>query len=297
MIVKLYVKFSTWLDFTVRRCRDGDEASRIARMVSALLGWLVTSYALEATAAFVLVAVVKQGSMPEAWAKPLSALSAVIAACLAYPIIVWGIPGMRDALFGDGNWLRAPEWGEAARKLGVGRLGKWATLVVGAVGAVACFLVVQGAGLLSRLALGDVSIASTSTADAVKGVGSGDPMIVVAGVLSLLFTIALAPMLEEAVFRGLVVRDVVGSVFASKPDGTPSRARQVAACVLASLVFGLLHVVTIGDWRAALSTAFAMTCMGSVLALEARAAKSVWPTMVSHVLYNVVTLVLLVVLA
>ena len=39
MIVKLYVEFSTWLDFTVRRCRDGDEASRIARMVSALLGW------------------------------------------------------------------------------------------------------------------------------------------------------------------------------------------------------------------------------------------------------------------
>ena len=66
--------------------------------------------------------------------------------------------------------------------------------------------------------------------------------------------------------------------------------------MVASLLFGLLHIASLGGWRQSVVTVVAMTAMGTVLALEARAAKSIWPGVVSHVLYNLVTLTLLLVL-
>lgn len=292
--VKLYVKATMWARTMVARCREKDEADRIARIVSVLLGWVLLSYALQAIAALVMTALVKQGSLPGEWWKPLSALMSVVASCLSYPIVIWGVPGLRGLLAREDSWLRKPRWGEWCRKMGLGRLGAAAsTALMGVAGAVACFSAVQGSTMVVRLLLGDVSIASSGLAETIKGMAGGEPLPVVAGALTLLTTLLLAPAFEEVAFRGVVARDAVDSVFASRPDGSPSRGRQAAACVLASLAFGLLHVVSLGGWRESVATVVAMTAMGSVLALEARAARSIWPSVVSHVLYNVVTLALL----
>lgn len=292
--IKLYVKATMWARTVAARCKEKDEADRLARIVSVLLGWALMSYALQAVAALVMTALVKQGSLPGGWWKPLSALLSVVASCLSYPIVIWGVPGLRGLLSSEDSWLRKPRWGEWCRKMGLDRLGAAAsTAAMGVAGAVACFAAVQCSTMVARLFLGDVSIASSGLAETIKAMAEGAPLPAVAGALTLLTTLLLAPALEETAFRGVVVRDAVDSVFASKPDGSPSRARQAAACVLASLAFGLLHVVSLGGWRESVATVVAMTAMGSVLALEARAAKSIWPSIVSHVLYNVVTLALL----
>lgn len=292
--IKLYVKATMWARTVAARCKEKDEADRLARIVSVLLGWVLMSYALQAVAALVMTALVKQGSLPGGWWRPLSALLSVVASCLSYPIVIWGVPGLRGLLSSEDSWLRKPRWGEWCRKMGLSRLGAAAsTALMGVAGAVACFAAVQCSTMVARLFLGDVSIASSGLAETIKAMAGGEPLPTAAGALTLLTTLLLAPALEETAFRGVVARDAVDSVFASKPDGSPSRARQAAACVLASLAFGLLHVVSLGGWRESVATVVAMTAMGSVLALEARAAKSIWPSIVSHVLYNVVTLALL----
>lgn len=297
LVVGLYVKATLWAKSTAERCREKDEADRSARIVSVLLGWFLLSYALQAIVAVVMTLLVKQGSLPEDWREPLSSLLSVVASCLSYPIVVWGVPGLKGRLFAGDSWIHAPRWGETARKMSAGKLGGWAsTLLVGVAGAVACFVVVQASSGLVGAALGGVSIASSSVAGIIKSTTSGSLIAAVAGVLSLLFTLVAAPVLEEATFRGIVARDAVDSVFASKPDGKPSRTRQVVACVVASFLFGLLHIASLGGWRQSVVTVVAMTAMGTVLALEARAAKSIWPGVVSHVLYNLVTLTLLLVL-
>lgn len=109
---------------------------------------------------------------------------------------------------------------------------------------------------------------------------------------ALLLTVGVVgPVVEELVFRGLIGRAVIDSGFASRGDGSRSKAQTLLACLVAGLFFGVVHVT--GLSAAGLEGAVVMTLVGAVLTwLSSVKTRSLAPAVAAHVALNLGQLLL-----
>ena len=168
-----------------------------------------------------------------------------------------------------------------AKRVGVG-------LLVG----VAVVVIIQLAAWLASLVGLTVESSETSTSVISMlrwSLSSSAPWLFVP---ALLLTVGVVgPVAEELVFRGLIGRTVIDSGFASRGDGSRSKAQTLLACLLAGLFFGVVHIT--GLSAAGLEGAVVMTLVGAVLTwLSSVKTRSLAPAVAAHVALNLGQLLL-----
>ena len=214
--------------------------------------------ALLAMVAVPLVAVALAGhvavglELPE----PVALVVASLALC-GVAVAVGRRPARQSGGWSGALGLELPEWHDAGRVVG------WTLLLVIAQGALVSVLLVVPA-------LRDVE--PESNVDFLVGQPLG--VLLVLAVL----TVTVAPVVEELLFRGVVLR------------GLMLRLPFWAAAVLSSLAFAVLHVQSAGP--AALLTVVAIGTLGLGLCLLARRTGRLGPSIGVHALYNAGVLLL-----
>jgi membrane protease YdiL (CAAX protease family) len=123
--------------------------------------------------------------------------------------------------------------------------------------------------------------------------------ILSAGVV--LITVLIGPFLEECLFRGLIgkslFRSSVGSLTAPGDSG-PSRSRVVLCSLASGLVFGVAHAQFTGVFMPDLMSVLIPTLIGSVFSwIACRKYDSLYPTIIGHVTYNSVAMIVAIVIA
>lgn len=163
---------------------------------------------------------------------------------------------------------------------------------VGLLAGVAVIVIMQLAAWLASLV--GIAVESSETSTSVISMlrwslsGSAPWLFVPA----LLLTVGVVgPVAEELVFRGLIGRTVIDSGFASRGDGTRSKAQTLLACLVAGLFFGVVHVT--GLSAAGLEGAVVMTLVGAALTwLSSVKTRSLAPAVAAHVALNLGQLLL-----
>lgn len=229
---------------------DGGSPFLLDRTRRVLLGWLVISSALQLTLATLLGPLGLTGA---ALAASQSAITAVNAIVVLAVLSRWGLPaeprprlGNALGLTGDGGRLRT--------------ILLWALPGIGF--AVLCL---QLGGLISAVFLGLPQqfqqsvelLVNAPDLDATLALGVG--------------AVILAPLAEEALFRGFLFRNLRASM------GLPR------AALLSGVLFGLAHMH--------LGFFLPLTALGVALALLYAWSGSLWVPILAHAAWNALTLV------
>lgn len=138
---------------------------------------------------------------------------------------------------------------------------------------------------------------------AIKDGFTGNDSIVIAFLLAL-FTLFLAPFLEEMFFRGLVARSFMKSSFGQgqalnkngdpeDPSKRPGVVRTVLMSFVCGVIFGLVHIQFTGNTYADVLSFVTTTIVGVVFTwISASKYDSIWPTFFGHFTYNTITMVM-----
>ncbi|MEI8239197.1 MAG: CPBP family glutamic-type intramembrane protease [Actinomycetota bacterium] len=177
----------------------------------------------------------------------------VIATVLAYvpPLIFWVYASQR--------------WGSGFRRLDVGLLVKWKDLGWGPVTWLACF----GAEVAMAVVVKVTHVPFQNNTESLRDLHDRRGYVVA----MLLLAVLIAPIVEEIIFRGLVLR------------GLQSRMGPVAAIVLQGVLFGMAHISPERGMRN-VGLVMVLSAVGVVLGTSAYLLRRLGPTMIAHAIMN-----------
>lgn len=142
----------------------------------------------------------------------------------------------------------------------------------------------------------DVSGSSSTTKSVARSfigtIGVSHEFTVVSGVITLVFSALLSPLLEEMFFRGLLGRSLMESPMLRKSDGRRGIVGTIIICVLSGLWFGIAHINGSDTSTKMIFTVSWMVFMGALFTwLATMRQGGLLLTVSAHVAYNVITLV------
>jgi membrane protease YdiL (CAAX protease family) len=177
----------------------------------------------------------------------------VIAAVLAYvpPLIFW--------VYASGRW------GSGHRRLDVGLLVKWKDLGWGPVTWLACL----GAEVVMAVVVKIAHVPFQSNTESLHDLHDRRGYVVA----MLLLAVLIAPIVEEIIFRGLVLR------------GLQSRMGPVAAIAVQGVLFGMAHISPERGMRN-IGLVMVLSSVGMVLGASAYLLRRLGPTMIAHAIMN-----------
>lgn len=131
---------------------------------------------------------------------------------------------------------------------------------------------------------------STSGADSSSGVAIGYSTVGI--VISVVWSILISPFFEELIYRGFISRSLVESSFMrNKSTGKRSAWQSLIVCIICGLWFGVGHITGADNMSKTVFLVVFMTCFGAVLTwLSCVKYKSIWPGLLMHITYNLVSL-------
>jgi membrane protease YdiL (CAAX protease family) len=107
-----------------------------------------------------------------------------------------------------------------------------------------------------------------------------------------LITVLIGPFLEECLFRGLIGRSLIQSSFGQGPNGKPSKIRTAISVIVSGFIFGIAHAQFTGDTLTDTMSILAPALIGSVFTwLACRKYSSLYPTIIGHVTYNTIAMI------
>lgn len=141
----------------------------------------------------------------------------------------------------------------------------------------------------------DVSGSSSTTKSVARSfigtIGVSHEFTVVSGVITLVFSALLSPLLEEMFFRGLLGRSLMESPMLRKSDGRRGIVGTIMICVLSGLWFGIAHINGSDTSTKMIFTVLWMVFMGALFTwLATMRQGGLLLTVSAHVAYNVITL-------
>jgi membrane protease YdiL (CAAX protease family) len=183
----------------------------------------------------------------------------VISGVLAYvpPMVFW--------------WYASGRWGSGYRRLDAGVLFRWSDLGWGPLTWLACMASEVAVALLIVLTRIPFQ-GNTESLDDLR-----DHRGYVVGLL--LLAVLVAPIVEEIVFRGLILR------------GLQSRFRPAVAVVLQGVLFGCAHVAPERGLRN-IGLVMVLSAVGVTLGASAYYLRRLAPTMIAHAIINGVAMAL-----
>jgi len=131
---------------------------------------------------------------------------------------------------------------------------------------------------------------STSGADSSSGAAIGYSTVGI--VISVVWSILISPFFEELIYRGFISRSLVESSFMrNKSTGKRSAWQSLIVCIICGLWFGVGHITGADNMSKTVFLVVFMTCFGAVLTwLSCVKYKSIWPGLLVHITYNLVSL-------
>lgn len=170
---------------------------------------------------------------------------------------------------------------------------RWPRVVLVSIAtAIVVFLLVQVIGACIRLFIGSTpgndSTDSLSSSVSMMMHGQGAPWAVV---LSIIMSVVVMPFMEECLFRGVVTKSLVDSVFARDMAGHRTLTRTIIACVIGGMLFAGVHLVGVSSMPDAIVTFLGLGILGSLFGLIDVRYRSVLPSFISHVVYNAIVVV------
>lgn len=312
MFLRLYVKAVNWVASFKYRMRNQVDKDRtlistvgiliyiVAGLLVSLLflfGWLTLSL-FTGIEAFV--------DDPKKYAGVMASFS-VLLNVFTYGLIFY-MPLMRKIIHENGGLgLKTSDLPDRMHvKTGATSSKKaWAKVAcVGVLLGAATFGVSQLASMAILSLYGAGAARSNSTTETIlstvsAGLGGKNMLL---GVLMLLASIIVAPVLEEMLFRGLYARSLVKSSIgvgqSLDDDGNPvdpsvrtSILRQVLVCIMAGVIFGVCHLDPNGAMVTNLTSVLTTSIIGALFTWVSQYKyDSIWPTMVAHVVYNAITM-------
>lgn len=131
---------------------------------------------------------------------------------------------------------------------------------------------------------------STGGADSSSGGAIG--YSTVGTVISVVWSILISPFFEELIYRGFISRSLVESSFMrNKSTGKRSVWQSLIVCIICGLWFGVGHITGADNMSKTVFLVVFMTCFGAVLTwLSCVKYKSIWPGLLMHITYNLVSL-------
>jgi membrane protease YdiL (CAAX protease family) len=177
----------------------------------------------------------------------------VIAAALAYvpPLVFWAYASQR--------------WGSGYRRLDVGLLVTWKDLGWGPVTWLACL----GAEIVMAVVVKLTGVPFQSNTESLHDLHDRRGYVVA----MLLLAVLIAPIAEEIIFRGLVLR------------GLQSRMGPVAAIAVQGVLFGMAHISPERGVRN-IGLVMVLSGVGVVLGTSAYLLRRLGPTMIAHAIIN-----------
>lgn len=111
-------------------------------------------------------------------------------------------------------------------------------------------------------------------------------------VISVVWSILISPFFEELIYRGFISRSLVESSFMrNKSTGKRSAWQSLIVCIICGLWFGVGHITGADNMSKTVFLVVFMTCFGAVLTwLSCVKYKSIWPGLLMHITYNLVSL-------
>lgn len=111
-------------------------------------------------------------------------------------------------------------------------------------------------------------------------------------VISVVWSILISPFFEELIYRGFISRSLVESSFMrNKSTGKRSVWQSLIVCIICGLWFGVGHITGADNMSKTVFLVVFMTCFGAVLTwLSCVKYKSIWPGLLMHITYNLVSL-------
>lgn len=111
-------------------------------------------------------------------------------------------------------------------------------------------------------------------------------------VISVVWSILISPFFEELIYRGFISRSLVESSFMrNKSTGKRSAWQSLIVCIICGLWFGVGHITGADNMSKTVFLVVFMTCFGAVLTwLSCVKYKSIWPGLLVHITYNLVSL-------
>lgn len=187
---------------------------------------------------------------------PVGVYIAFVAAVGYGPAVVW-------------CWWAAGRWGTASRRHTLGLVPSWSDLGWGPL----IWFVAIVAQIIVGALLVIFDVPSGSNIEDVSEIGSDSTYIAVV----LLSAVVMAPLVEEILFRGLVLRGLM-SVMAAP-----------WAVVMQAVAFGALHVdPALGT--ANIGLVLVLSIVGVVLGTGAYLLRRITPSIVAHAIFNAVVL-------
>lgn len=131
---------------------------------------------------------------------------------------------------------------------------------------------------------------STSGVDSSSGGSIGYSTVGI--VISVVWSILISPFFEELIYRGFISRSLVESSFMrNKSTGKRSAWQSLIVCIICGLWFGVGHITGADNMSKTVFLVVFMTCFGAVLTwLSCVKYKSIWPGLLMHITYNLVSL-------
>lgn len=131
---------------------------------------------------------------------------------------------------------------------------------------------------------------STGGADSSSGGAIGYSTVGI--VISVVWSILISPFFEELIYRGFISRSLVESSFMrNKSTGKRSVWQSLIVCIICGLWFGVGHITGADNMSKTVFLVVFMTCFGAVLTwLSCVKYKSIWPGLLVHITYNLVSL-------
>ena len=169
-------------------------------------------------------------------------------------------------------WFASGRWGSGSRLADVGMVPRWSDLGWGPLIWLATILVQTFVG---AIVLGFDIPLSNNTDDI--GELSADRTYAVAIVIA---AVVAAPLVEELVFRGLVMRSLL------------SKLPAVAAILLQGVLFGVAHIDPVRG-VGNIGLAIILSGVGISLGVAAYLLRRIGPTVVAHAIFNGVVMILL----
>lgn len=140
-------------------------------------------------------------------------------------------------------------------------------------------------------ASGSSSTTKSVTQSFTGTIGVSHQFTVVSGVITVVFSALLSPLLEEMFFRGLLGRSLMASPMLRKPDGRRGIVSTIMICILSGLWFGIAHINGSDTSTKMIFTVSWMVFMGALFTwLATMRQGGLLLTVSAHVVYNVITL-------
>jgi membrane protease YdiL (CAAX protease family) len=310
MLTRMFIAIQLWLRRVKDLLMDSSEVDRWGTVASSVVFIIVAGAALQFLMVFVGSGVwwlllggrtpppfdASEAGSPEV--MEFLILMGPLASVLAYAPILLAVPFIRSKLNAN-PMLKIPKMNGLESGMWKRRIIKTLICIAISIGLIA---VMQVIGWVFH-ALGDDSASSSSTitfTGLIVDLVEGRAIWPVWTVITIIIVTVIAPLLEEVVFRGLILNELMNSTLAYGYDRNGSRrrtlAREVMMIITSGLLFSLIHIPGAGASTALVVTS--MTVLGSVLALlDWKWFHSIWPGTLVHVSYNVITLMISVGLA